>query len=52
MSVIVAFMSVVVRMPMAVMGMSERCESDDVNEEPKYTDDEKLVEALQLVTFP
>jgi hypothetical protein len=52
MTVVMTVMSVVMRMSMAVMSMSECCESDDINEEPKYANNQEFVEALQLVALP
>jgi hypothetical protein len=43
MAVIVAFVSVIVRVPMAMMSMSKGCETDNIDEEAKNTDDEQLI---------
>lgn len=40
------------RVPVAVMGVTKSGKSHDVDEEAKDADDEKLVKAMQLMTFP
>jgi hypothetical protein len=44
--------SVIVGMPVAMVGMSKCCEANDVYEETQNTDDEKLIEPMQLVSLP
>lgn len=52
MSVAVVVISVLVRMSMAVVCVSEGCETHNVDEEAQNTDNQKFVQSLQLMAFP
>lgn len=44
--------SMIVGMPMSMVCVSKGCEAYDVDEKAKDTDNQELVQPLQLMTFP
>ena len=52
MSVVVAFVRMPVVMSVTMMSMPKRGQSNNVDEESKDTDNEELVQSVELVTFP
>lgn len=51
-AVAVVVISVIVRMPVTMVCMTESCEAYNVYEEAQNTDNQKFIEPLEFVTFP
>jgi hypothetical protein len=52
MSMIMSSVPVVVIVSVAVMCVTEGYKAYDINDEPEDRDDQKLIEALEFMTFP
>lgn len=52
MAMVVLSMAVIVRVSMAMVGMSESCETNDVDQEAESTDDKEFIETMQFGAIP